>query len=230
MIEAIVTDIEGTTTSVSFVYDVLFPYARKNIASFITSNRNNQIIINQLAEIKKEAGKELDEQQIIQQLFTWMDEDRKITSLKILQGMIWEEGYKNGSFMGHIYEDVPSNLERWRNLNISIYVYSSGSIAAQKLLFGHTDYGDLTSFFTDYFDTTTGNKKESDSYLRIADSIGLEPEKVLFLSDVTEELDAAEKIGMKTVLICREKTSNSNGSSCIHNFHEIQQLLKTDQK
>jgi enolase-phosphatase E1 len=222
MIEAIVTDIEGTTTSVSFVYDVLFPYAREHMASFISSHRNDQIIITQLDDIKKEAGKDLDEQQLIHQLFTWMDEDRKITSLKILQGMIWEEGYKNSRFMGHIYADVPPTLERWRNSDVPIYVYSSGSIAAQKLLFGHTEYGDLTSFFTDYFDTTTGNKRESNSYLRIADSIGLKPEKVLFISDVTAELDAAKLTGMKTVLICRENTNNASDSSCVHNFHEIQ--------
>ena len=192
------------------------------MASFISSHRNDQIIITQLDDIKKEAGKDLDEQQLIHQLFTWMDEDRKITSLKILQGMIWEEGYKNSRFMGHIYADVPPTLERWRNSDVPIYVYSSGSIAAQKLLFGHTEYGDLTSFFTDYFDTTTGNKRESNSYLRIADSIGLKPEKVLFISDVTAELDAAKLTGMKTVLICRENTNNASDSSCVHNFHEIQ--------
>ncbi|MGK0297157.1 MAG: enolase-phosphatase E1 [Gammaproteobacteria bacterium] len=222
MIEAIVTDIEGTTTSISFVYDVLFPYARKHIASFITSHRNNQLIINQLADIKREVGKDLDEQQIIHQLLTWMDEDKKISSLKILQGMIWEEGYKNSSFMGHVFEDVPPSLERWKNLNISIYVYSSGSIAAQKLLFSHTEYGDLTSFFADYFDTTTGKKRESNSYLRIAECIDLEPEKILFLSDVTEELDAAVLSGMRTVLICRDKIDKSNDYSCAQNFHEIQ--------
>jgi enolase-phosphatase E1 len=225
VIEAIVTDIEGTTTSVSFVYDVLFPYARKHMSSFISKHRNDQRVISQLALINKETGKELDELQAIQQLLQWMDEDRKISPLKTIQGLIWEDGYNNGNFTGHIYNDVPPVLKQWRDLNISLYVYSSGSVAAQKLLFSHTEFGDLTPYFTDFFDTEIGNKKEPLSYSRITETLAVEPNKILFISDITDELAAAEAAGIKTILIDREGINKPGKYILAQNFNEIQSVI-----
>jgi len=221
MIKAVVTDIEGTTTSVSFVYEVLFPYARREMANYIQTHSNDQIVREQLALISNETGVTLTDSQAVQQLLTWMDEDRKITPLKTLQGLIWESGYKKGDFRGHIYDDVPVTLQRWREQGILLYVYSSGSVQAQKLLFGYSDHGDLTSLFSGYFDTRIGNKRESNSYLQIAISIGLPPAQILFLSDIEQELDAAVTAGMQPMLLVRDGGSPTGKYSSVQGFNDI---------
>ena len=221
MINAIVTDIEGTTTSVNFVYEVLFPYARNHICTYLQDNKNKPDIKSLLTDIQSEAGKKLSLEQTCALLQQWMDEDRKITSLKTLQGFIWADGYRKGGFTGHIYADVPKKLAEWKQSNISIYVYSSGSIKAQKLLFSHTNYGDLTRYFDAYFDTTTGNKREIDSYRKIASILNLEPDRILFLSDVTQELDAASKAGFNTILVDRKNEFTSEKYRKISSFDEI---------
>jgi len=204
MIKAIVTDIEGTTSSIRFVHEVLFPYAREHLAEFVRTHVSDPGVAGQLREVSREAGRELDSEQAIAQLLQWIAEDKKVTPLKALQGMIWEAGYRDGSFTGHVYEDAVSRLRQWHAAGIRLYVYSSGSVAAQRLLFGHSDAGDLTPLFSGYFDTRIGHKREPDAYRAIVDELGLEAAEILFLSDIQEELDAAKEAGMQTCWLVRD--------------------------
>jgi len=204
MIKAIVTDIEGTTSSLSFVKDVLFPYARERMAEFLRAHAQEPRVRREIEEARNVCGQNMNEAQVAEQLIQWIDEDKKITPLKALQGMIWEDGYKKGAFKGHVYEDAERNLKKWKSAGIALYVFSSGSVQAQKLLFAHTEYGDLTLLFSGYFDTNIGNKREAASYRRIAETIGCLPRDVLFLSDIKEELDAARAAGMQTVWLMRD--------------------------
>jgi enolase-phosphatase E1 len=204
MTRAILTDIEGTTSSIRFVHDVLFPYAREHMAEFVRGNAGDPRVARLLNDVRLEAGKDLDLEGSIEQLISWIDADRKITSLKALQGMIWEAGYRNGDFTGHIYADATASLQAWHAAGIRLYVFSSGSVQAQKLLFGHSDSGDLTPLFSGYYDTRIGNKRESAAYAEIAADIGLPPGDILFLSDIREELDAAQQAGMRTIWLVRD--------------------------
>src|SRR3989344_7699225 len=204
MAKVIVTDIEGTTSSLSFVKDVLFPYSQKHVAEFVRRHAQDPAVRRELDEVRRLSGKNLSEADVIEQLIRWIDEDKKITPLKALQGMIWEDGYKKSDFKGHMYEDAVRHLRKWKDAGIRLYVYSSGSVLAQKLLFAHTDYGDLTPLFSGYFDTSIGGKREADSYRNIAESIGIAPADTLFLSDIREELDAAQAVGMQTRWLVRE--------------------------
>lgn len=204
MIGAVVTDIEGTTTAVSFVFDVLFPYARERMRDFVAANAGLPAVREQLEAVSREAGRALSDDEAAAQLVAWIDEDRKITPLKALQGMIWEAGYRSGAFTGHVYEDVARNLRRWHDRAVRLFVYSSGSEPAQKLLFGFSDYGDLTPLFDGYFDTRIGAKREPESYRHIAGIIGLPADEILFLSDTVAELDAARVAGMQTCRLVRD--------------------------
>lgn len=204
MIKAIVTDIEGTTSSLSFVKDVLFPYARAHLPEFVRQQHANVEVKSLLADARKLAGNELDDEQLIAQFIDWIDRDQKVTPLKSLQGLIWEAGYQQGDFNGHIYDDAARQLQAWKQAGYGLYVYSSGSVYAQKLLFGHTAYGDLTPLFSDYFDTHIGGKRETASYQAIAARIGLAAEQILFLSDIKEELDAARLAGFSTCWLVRD--------------------------
>jgi enolase-phosphatase E1 len=203
LIRAVLTDIEGTTSSIAFVKDVLFPYARKHMAEFVRSHANDQEVRTLLDDVCTETGQTLNNDAIITQLMQWIDEDKKITSLKALQGMIWEQGYREGAYTGHIYQDAAEKLKEWHARGIKLYVYSSGSIPAQKLLFGHSDFGDLNPLFSGYFDTRTGNKCEAESYRAIVKEIGLPANEILFLSDIAVELDAARTAGMQTTQLVR---------------------------
>lgn len=205
MIHAILTDIEGTTSSISFVHDVLFPYARKHIGAFIKTHLQEPRVAEQIAAVRDLTGESLDDEAVIALLQQWIGEDRKVTPLKALQGMIWKAGYENGDFKGHMYNDAVRNLKVWHDSGICLYVFSSGSVAAQKLLFAHTSHGDLTPLFSGYFDTTTGPKQDPASYAKIADAIGLPAADILFLSDVSQELDAAHRSGMHTMLLARDE-------------------------
>lgn len=205
MIKSIVTDIEGTTSSLSFVKDVLFPYARERMGEFIRQRAKDLAVQRELEEVRRISGKKLTDDEVIGQLIHWIDEDRKITPLKSLQGMIWADGYRQGAFKGHVYDDAVRRLQKWRRQGISLYVFSSGSVQAQKLLFAHTEYGDLTPLFSGYFDTTIGNKRETGAYKKISEEIGSPAGEILFLSDITEELDAARGAGMQTFLLKRDE-------------------------
>ncbi len=204
MIRAIVTDIEGTTSSLSFVKDVLFPYARTHLAGFVVAHAQQPQVRAVLDEVRGEAGIEIDDAGLVARLERWIDEDRKTTPLKTLQGLIWEAGYRNGDFKGHIYVDAATQLQAWHARGIQLYVYSSGSVHAQKLLFSHSEAGDLTPLFSGYYDTHIGAKREADAYRAIVDEIGLPADAILFLSDITEELEAAQAAGMQTRHLVRE--------------------------
>lgn len=203
-IKAIITDIEGTTSSLSFVKDVLFPYARDHLAEFVHDHGRDVKVREQLDAARDAAGGGLDDAGVVAQLIQWIDADRKITPLKALQGMIWENGYRQGHFRGHIYADAARNLECWHNSGIRIYVYSSGSAYAQQLLFAHTNHGDLNGLFSGNFDTRVGPKTEPDSYRRIVESVGEPAKNIVFLSDITAELDAARAVGLRTICLVRE--------------------------
>jgi enolase-phosphatase E1 len=202
---AVVTDIEGTTTALSFVKDGLFPIARRHLPGFVARHRDDPEVRRILAETARESGKDpQDEDALVAQLLAWIDEDRKIAPLKSLQGLIWAEGYDSGELKGHIYPDAAQGLRRWHDAGIGIYIYSSGSVTAQKLIFGHSDHGDLTPLLSGYFDTRTGPKLESRSYGLIAKAIGLPASRLLFLSDHPGELDAARAAGWRTAWLNRD--------------------------
>jgi enolase-phosphatase E1 len=221
MIRAIVTDIEGTTTSISFVTEVLFPYARAHMAEFVRAHADDANVQALLGEVSTLSGQSLDEGQAIDQLIRWMDEDRKIGPLKALQGLIWEAGYQSGAFQGHIYPDAVDRLRQWKEAGLALYVYSSGSTHAQQLLFGHTGYGDLTPLFSGFFDTRVGAKQEADSYRAIAGHIACPPGEILFLSDIAAELDAARLVGFNTCQLLREGASGAESHPHATRFDAI---------
>ncbi len=215
-ISAIVTDIEGTTSSLSFVKDVLFPYARERIPAYVEKHKAK--ISDLLNEVRVIEGHEkLSAEEVTAVFLRWMDEDKKITPLKTLQGLIWKAGYDVGELQGHIYDDAVRGLQAWHDRGIRLYIYSSGSVAAQKLLFGNTPKGDMTPLFSGYFDTTTGPKIEVFSYRKIAADIAQSPDKILFLSDVQVELDAAAQAGFQTVLVDRD----GKNKNAVTTFDEI---------
>ncbi len=204
MIKAIVTDIEGTTSSLSFVKDVLFPYAKARMFAFVHSHGRDPAVRVQLDEVGALVGRPMSDEAAAGQLERWIDEDKKITPLKALQGMIWEQGYRHGDFAGHVYEDAARRLRHWKVQGLRLYVFSSGSVQAQRLLFGYSDHGDLMPLFSGYFDTTIGAKRDAAAYKKIAATIGIAPAHILFLSDIKEELDAARDAGMQTTWLVRQ--------------------------
>ena len=199
---AILTDIEGTTSSIAFVHAVLFPYSRARLADYVREHAENLSEV--LGAVRAEAGAALDLAGCIALLERWHDEDRKIAPLKTLQGLIWAQGYETGVLKGHVYPDVAEALRRWHAAGIALYVYSSGSVAAQRLLFGRSLAGDLNPLFAGNFDTAVGGKREAASYRAIAAAIHVPPARILFLSDIAEELAAAQAAGMAVTQLVRE--------------------------
>ena len=235
-VRGILTDIEGTTTPVSFVYDVLFPYAEARLEEACARASSVPAVaaaVEQLGkEYRAEAGSgALDGVELGDgsPYARWlMSQDRKSTGLKMLQGLIWEDGYRDGSLRAQVYDDVPAALAAWHEAGLRLRIYSSGSVLAQKLLFGHTDHGDLTPLFEGYHDTTTGPKMAAGSYRKIAEAYGLEPGAVLFLSDVPAELDAAAEAGMRTALLKRpgnKPVSEDCPHAAYRSFAELDDLL-----
>jgi enolase-phosphatase E1 len=228
-IKCILTDIEGTTTSVSFVYDVLFPYFKEHLSE-LKSLSQNKDVSEAFLQVKKIVLEEegvtlISDEQVIEKLLEWSNVDRKITPLKEVQGILWKTGYEKGILKGHVYEEVPNVLQDWHQKGITLAVFSSGSIAAQKLIFGYSLYGDLKPYFTYFFDTTTGMKRDSDTYLKIAGKIGFTPGQILFLSDIKEELEAADIAGMKTVQILRQGTEIGWNETAL-DFNEVSSHLR----
>ena len=203
MTRAILTDIEGTTSSISFVKDVLFPYARRALPGFVKAHGDEPAVRKWLDAVAAENGGVCRDEMIVEVLQGWIDQDRKHTALKALQGMIWANGYGNADFTAHVYPDAVPALRAWHADGLSLHVYSSGSVPAQRLFFGHSDAGDVTGLFSNWFDTEVGGKREAESYRRIAAAIGQPAGEILFLSDVVEELDAAREAGLETVLVDR---------------------------
>ena len=206
----ILTDIEGTTTSVSFVYEVLFPYFRENIHKTLELKelKSVQEVFSQTIQWVRDTENRTisTPSEIIEVLNQWSQEDKKITPLKTLQGILWEEAYTSGTIQGHVYDDVAPALKRWKEKGIQLGVFSSGSIAAQKLIFGYSVAGDLTPYFSAYFDTSTGGKREAATYQLIAEKLGILASEILFLSDITEELQAAASAGLQTIQLVRDET------------------------
>lgn len=223
-IKYILSDIEGTTSSVSFVYEVLFPYYRSNIPKLKELKHIPEVF--QAFEETIELAKELENthlkstDEILDMLLKWSKEDKKITPLKTLQGILWEEAYKSGEIKGHVFEDVKPAFEKWKSLGLSIGIFSSGSIKAQKLLFTNSDAGDLSVYLSNYFDTTTGQKRDSSTYEKICEELKLNPSEILFLSDIVEELQAADQAGFQTTLLLREGNSN-DWKDKVNSFLEI---------
>lgn len=203
-IRAIVTDIEGTTSPIAFVRDVLFPYARNALPAFVKNHHARPDVAEWLHRIAEENGVSADDLDTLTGiLIDWIDQDRKYTALKALQGLIWVDGYRQGTYQAPVYADAAEALSAWHAQGLPLYVYSSGSVSAQELLFANSDHGDLLPLFTGHFDTETGGKRSAESYRRIATAIGTAPSGILFLSDIVEELDAARDAGWQTVLIDR---------------------------
>ncbi|HKP86680.1 MAG TPA: acireductone synthase [Blastocatellia bacterium] len=212
----ILLDIEGTTTPIDFVYETLFPYARARVESFLAEHVSDEETQADIAGLVDEHARDArlgldppaledqsDEARLrsIAAYVEWlMDQDRKSTPLKSLQGRIWEAGYIAGELKSQVYDDVPPAMARWHGRRKDICIYSSGSVLAQKLLFAHTEAGDLTAFIRDYFDTKVGAKREAESYLRIASLLDRAPRDIVFVSDVTAELDAARAAEFQTLL------------------------------
>lgn len=204
MIRSIVTDIEGTTSSLSFVKEVLFPYAASHLQDYLLEHHRQPAVRAQLEVAAEIAGLPPgDTQALADQLRQWIGEDKKVTPLKELQGMIWEAGYASGDYQAHLYPDAVQNLRLWFDQGLDLYVYSSGSIHAQKLFFQYSDVGDLRPLFRGFFDTTTGPKSEPESYQKIAQAIAIPSAEILFLSDVEAELDGAREAGFNTVRLVR---------------------------
>ena len=201
--KTILTDIEGTTSSISFVKDVLFPYARRALPAFVAAHGDEPEVRRWLDAVATELGGVCRDDVLVETLQGWIDEDRKHTALKGLQGLVWKAGYGRADFRAHIYPDAAQALPSWRAAGHPIAVYSSGSVPAQQLFFGHSEAGDLTPLVSAWFDTEVGGKREADSYRRIVAALGVPAADVLFLSDVVEELDAARDAGVGTVLLDR---------------------------
>jgi len=218
-VRAILLDIEGTTTPLEFVYKTLFPYARSHVRQFLGRHLASSEVRADITGLRDEHlqdtrqgfnpplfRQDAPEQELesVVSYFEWLVErDRKSMPLKSLQGKIWEEGYRSGELRGEVFDDVPRALARWQEQKKNTCIFSSGSVLAQKLLFAHTTAGDLTRHISHYFDTTTGSKTDTKSYQEIANVLHRLPSEVVFISDVTTELDAAKSAGMQTLLCVR---------------------------
>jgi len=232
-VKVILSDIEGTTSSISFVKDVLFPYAAEHLPQYVRDHINDDAVkaaLQQTAELAAEDGEKItpdDTEALIAKLLQWIAEDRKATPLKAVQGLIWKTGYENGDYQAHMYPDATEYLKKWHDSGLPLYVYSSGSVKAQELFFGYSQDGNLLPLFKGHFDTLVGGKRETQSYLNILADLqknhaGLHANNVLFLSDIKEELDAAKEAGMQTVWLVRENDIPADAEhKAVKSFAEI---------
>lgn len=221
----ILTDVEGTTTSISFVHDSLFPFAKNKLKEFVYKELNNQEVQSILKQTKETAATEsqklINDEEACELLIEWIKNDRKHPALKNLQGLIWEEGYRSGVLQGHVYDDVLPALKAWREKGFLMGVYSSGSIKAQHLIFEFSTAGNLRSFFSNNFDTSIGHKREVESYKKISSQLKIPVSEILFLSDIKEELDAAKSAGLHTVQLVRQLDVVIGTHRTVKNFSEI---------
>jgi enolase-phosphatase E1 len=239
LVRALLLDIEGTTTPIEFVTQTLFPYARRRLEEFLLHHSNEPSVREDIEGLRKQhaadsaqnlkpppwndAAPEIIQASAIHYACWLMDRDAKCTALKSLQGGIWQEGYQRGELHGEVFPDVPPALARWSRQGKDICIFSSGSVLAQKLLLSTTLAGDLTRFIRAYFDTTTGAKTGGQSYSRIADSLSRQPQEILFISDVAQELVAARMAGMQTAHCVRDRTSGAQEHNLrvIHSFDQL---------
>jgi enolase-phosphatase E1 len=234
----ILLDIEGTTSSVRFVYDEMFPYVRRELAEFLDHHASDAKVLAAAKQIAVDGGKsslkelvgsddlqpEAAQQRLTAEVIRQMDADLKATGLKELQGLVWEAGFKSGELLAHVYDDVPESLKKWKEAGKELRIYSSGSVQAQVLFFGHTIVGNLLPLLSGHYDTTIGSKREAVSYQNIVADIGCSPGEVLFLSDITAELDAAKDAGLQTALLIRPGNAPQNNEqqhAAIKTFDEI---------
>lgn len=207
-------DIEGTTTDIHFVHKVLFPYAKERMKEFILENREQPKVKAAIEEVKKTVKTEdhinLTDYEVVNRLEQWIEQDRKHGALKEIQGLIWEQGYQQKHFEGHLYSDVKPFFEQILKAKAKIGIYSSGSIQAQKLIFSHSNAGDLTPMISYYFDTKVGAKREPNSYQNIAKELKASPQDITFFSDIPQELEAASAAQMKVCHVVREGTAPSS--------------------
>lgn len=234
----VLLDIEGTTSSISFVYDVMFPYARRELDGYLEARWHDEdcraacaqlardLGFDSLAAFAGEDATEAEQRLMVRgEVVRLMEADAKTTGLKQLQGLIWKEGFESGEMRAHVFDDVPPALLRWNANGLDVRIYSSGSVPAQRLFFGHTEYGDLLRHFKGHYDTTTGAKREAGSYAAIADDFDLPADEIVFLSDVIAELDAASTAGMKTCLCDRpgnKPVEAGHGHPVISNFAQLE--------
>lgn len=213
-VRGVLLDIEGTTSAISFVYDIMFPFARRELAGYLEANWGSNQLSPVVDQIAQDAGHEnllawqqstaADGKQLVgEEIIRLMDADIKATGLKQLQGLIWQAGFESGEMQAHVFDDVPPAINAWRAADIDLRIYSSGSIHAQQLFFGHTIAGNLLPHFSGHYDTTTGPKREAASYQAIAKDWGIAASEILFLSDVVAELNAAREAQMQTALVIR---------------------------
>jgi 2,3-diketo-5-methylthio-1-phosphopentane phosphatase len=239
---AILLDIEGTMTSIAFVYETLFPFARRHLREFLKDRRGTPELADVFVRLELEWAEDVargnapppwgdasdvadGDLSLVAGYVEWlMDRDRKSPALKLLQGYIWERGYRAGELTSELYGDVVRSIERWRREGLLVAIYSSGSELAQRLLFSHTNDGDLTRYFSGFFDTAVGPKISADSYRRIAATLGLEPWRVLFVSDVMKELDAAREAGCRAILCVRPGNPPQSPASDIEVIHSFDEL------
>ena len=236
---ALVLDIEGTTTSIAFVYEVLFPFARDHLRAYLRDHLDSPDVRDSILRLRAEwtddvasgdgppAWPDRDAAHDVASIAAYvewlMDWDRKSPALKRLQGQIWQEGYASGALVGEVFDDVPGALKRWREAGIDIAIYSSGSVLAQKLLFRHTAHGDLTPFISKFFDTAVGAKTSADSYARIAADLQQPVEHVMFVSDAAQELAAARAAGWQVVMAIRpgNRIQSVTGEIVVRSFDEL---------
>jgi enolase-phosphatase E1 len=211
MIKAILLDIEGTTTPIDFVHKTLFPFAKARVAGFVQESLADlkfelgQLATEHAADTEYASELRIDSPNSVADYLKYLiDQDRKSTPLKSIQGMIWQKGYESGDLVSPVFHDVPAAFKSWKDAGKLIAIYSSGSVLAQRLIFKYSDQGDLTPFIDKYFDTNTGPKREADSYRKIAEEMELDASEMLFVSDIPAELDAARTAGMQAVLSIRE--------------------------
>jgi enolase-phosphatase E1 len=240
----VVLDIEGTTTPVSFVYDVLFPYARVHLREFLHARLGDVHFERAISLLREEHTNDTSSREPVPEwpaiagnvhidglgdYLEWlMDRDRKSPGLKLVQGQIWERGYADGTLRGEVYADVLPAFERWRGAGLTIAIYSSGSVLAQRLLFRNSTSGDLTPFIKHYFDTSVGPKRTPESYRRIAHALRLDPDELCFISDIDAELVAARDVGFQTLSCVRPPSSlpASSDSPVVQTFDDVDARIR----
>ena len=233
-VRGILLDIEGTTTPIAFVHDVLFSYARDHAHQFLIANIRSDEVRKDMSTLYEEHALDVvndnnppaltEEIDSLTAYIDWLIEyDRKSTGLKSLQGKIWRQGYDEGTLKSQVFADVVPALERWHEAGLNVSIFSSGSVLAQQLLFAHTEAGDLTRFVNNYFDTNTGKKSDAESYRKIAAALNLQPREIVFISDVVSELDAAKEAVMRTLLSIRPGNAlqPATNHKAIKSFDEI---------
>lgn len=221
----ILMDVEGTTTSISFVHEILFPFAKERLKAFVQKKSQTIEVQDILKQTKEtalaESQKIINDDEACELLIHWITLDRKHPALKSLQGLVWEEGYLSGEIKGHVYQDVLPALKNWITKGYKLGVYSSGSVQAQHLIFEHSTAGNLRSLFSHHFDTAMGHKRDTASYLKIAQQLKLPADEIVFLSDIKEELDAARSAGMKTIQLVRQNDVIVGDHQSAKDFSEI---------